>query len=228
MQINHINLIHEYVSKNISFIFLTRLEDGFQEFILVSKPKSISLNVYKKAIAIKESGVSSTTIIDRKEWFVKIYKPFIHLIIIGAVHIAEPLVKLAKIVSINTTIIDPRTNLNIDEKFSNVKISNDWPDVALKKININNNTALVTLTHDPKLDDVALKYILNTDAFYIGCLGSKKTHNDRLLRLSKSGIQTELINKIHGPIGLQIKANSPSEIAVSIISQIILESKNEI
>ena len=228
MLFEHLNKINEYLTKNISFVFLTRLKDGFQEFIIHEKPQTISMSLYKKSLDALQSGNSYIVTIENDEWFIKTYNPSISLIIVGAVHIAEPLVKLAKVVGFNAILIDPRTNLNINQKFPNIKIYNDWPDVALNKISINYSSALVTLTHDPKLDDVALKYILNTKVFYIGCLGSKKTHSARLSRLKKAGFDDNQLKRIHGPIGLKIKARSPSEIALSIISEIILESKNEI
>ena len=103
-----------------------------------------------------------------------------------------------------------------------ILIGVEYADKALKKILIDRNTAIVTLTHDPKLDDPALEYSLKTNAFYIGCLGSKKTHNSRILRLKKKGINEEQLNKLNGPVGLSIGAKTPSEIAISIISQIIL------
>ena len=134
---------------------------------------------------------------------------------------------IATIPMYKIVLIDPRSNIKNVSQNNDVKVIKDWPDEALKKITIDDNSAVVTLTHDTKLDDPALEYSLKSKAFYIGCLGSKKTHTSRIERLSKKGIKRELLSKLHGPIGLSIGAKTPAEIASSIISQII-EIKNSI
>ena len=117
-------------------------------------------------------------------------------------------------------VIDPRGAFATSSRFPGIELSEEWPDEALKKLQIDNRTAIVTLTHDPKLDDPALQVALESDAFYIGSLGSKKTHAKRIDRLTEAGISTNKIEKIHGPIGLPIGAKTPAEIAISIMAQI--------
>ncbi|MGD8325776.1 MAG: XdhC family protein [Sphingomonadales bacterium] len=148
------------------------------------------------------------------------FNPPLRLIIIGAVHISQALAPLAAITGYGVTIIDPRQTFARTERFQNQTIIEDWPDDALKDLGIDSRTAIVTLTHDPKLDDPALHIALKSKCFYIGCLGSKKTHAARLERLTNNGFSPTELNRIHGPIGLKIAARSPQEIAVSILAEI--------
>ena len=166
-----------------------------------------------------ESSVVSKESHDK--WFFKCYSSNIRLIIVGAVHIAEPLVNIAETIGYKTIVIDPRDNFD-EKRFKNVqKILRKWPDEGLKEIEIDNKCAVVTLTHDPKLDDPALNYALHSNAFYIGCLGSKKTHESRIKRLKKRKFSDKDLTRLNGPIGLDIKAKTPAEIACSIIAEII-------
>jgi xanthine dehydrogenase accessory factor len=141
--------------------------------------------------------------------------------IVGAVHIAQALVPVAKIAGFSPRIIDPRESFANYERFGNIEISNDFPDIALTKTRPNYRTAVVLLTHDPKLDDPALHIALKSEAFYIGALGSKKTHQQRKERLKNSGFTEKQIDRVYGPIGLDIGASSPEEIAISILSEVI-------
>ena len=159
-------------------------------------------------------------------WFSKVFASQYKIIIIGAVHISEPLVDLANVLDFKIFLIDPRNNFDKSKFINKVTLLNDWPDEGLKKLEIDNKTSIVTLTHDPKLDDPALIFSLKSNALYIGCLGSKKTHEARVKRLEKKGFSKKEINKIYGPIGLNIIAKTPAEIACSIISQIVLR-KNQ-
>ena len=171
------------------------------------------------------SEISSIHNIEGISWFYKVFSSQHRIIIIGAVHISEPLVELANVLNFKTYLIDPRNNFD-KNKFSNKAILlNEWPDEGLKKLGIDNKTCIVTLTHDPKLDDPALIYSLKSNALYIGCLGSKKTHEARLKRMIKNGFSKNQLRKINGPVGININAKTPAEIACSIISQII-ERKN--
>ena len=195
----------------------TRLNDG-QRDIFDNSDEKKSKNKFKINFNTIKSGIR---LLEDQEWFLKVFQNNAKIIIIGAVHIAEPLINFANHLNFEIFLIDPRSTFN-EKKFNNIKIFKEWPDEALKKIKIDQNTAIVTLTHDPKLDDPALEYSLKTNAFYIGCLGSKKTHDSRILRLKKKGINEEQLNKLNGPVGLNIAAKTPSEIAISIISQVIL------
>ena len=153
--------------------------------------------------------------------FIHIIDPKPRLFIIGAVHIAQELVKLATIADFEITLIDPRNHFATKKRFPNCQIINDWPDIALSKFKFDKATHLVTLTHDPKIDDPALIYSLKKNIGYVGSLGSKRTHKKRCERLSLLGFNQIDLNKIHGPIGLDIKAKNPAEIAISILGEII-------
>ena len=163
------------------------------------------------------------------EEFIHVIDPKPRLFIVGAVHIAQALTSLAKIADFEVILIDPRDHFATKERFPNCQIINEWPDTALSNFIFDKGTHLVTLTHDPKIDDPALIYTLKKDIGYIGSLGSKKTHNKRCERLIDNGFNNNDLSRIHGPIGLNIKAKTPAEIAISIMAEIInfRRSKNE-
>ena len=224
--LKYVERINNSFVQNNSLTVATNILDGTREILNDShliKNKNIK-SIIDKNINIKTSELK---LVNDQYWFFKIFKSQIKLIIIGSVHIAEPLIKFANILGYKIVLIDPRNNIKNVSVSSDLEVIKDWPDEALKKIPIDDNSAVVTLTHDTKLDDPALEYSLRSKAFYIGCLGSKKTHKSRIERLSKKGIKKELLFKLHGPIGLSIGAKTPAEIASSIISQII-EIKNSI
>ena len=162
-------------------------------------------------------------IIDGTNIFVENYIQPIKVIIVGAVHIAQYLVNFAKSLNFEISIIDPRGYFASEQRFPGVKIVNKWPTEAFAEINTDQNTALIALTHDPKIDDPALQHALKNKFFYIGALGSKKTHENRCSRLKESGFTNEQISKIFGPIGIKLGGKSAPEIALSIISQLVLE-----
>jgi xanthine dehydrogenase accessory factor len=152
--------------------------------------------------------------------FIEVFNPRLRCLIVGAVHIAQPLARMAALTGYMVSIIDPRSAFASEERFPGVELSTEWPDEALDRLKPDRRTAVVTLTHDPKLDDPALASALRSEAFYIGALGSKRTHAARLKRLSELGLSDNQFARIHGPVGLDIGAVSPSEIAVSIMAQI--------
>lgn len=152
--------------------------------------------------------------------FVQVFNPPKRMIIVGAVHIAQPLVTLAQTAGYEAVIVDPRGAFATRDRFPGVTLSEDWPDDALNALGVDNRTAVVTLTHDPKLDDPALHVALRSEAFYIGSLGSKRTHAGRVERLTAAGFTDAEIGRIHAPVGLAINAKSPAEIAVSIMAQV--------
>ena len=143
------------------------------------------------------------------------------LIIVGAVHIAQSLAPMATMLDFDVTVVDPRGAWATTNRFPGVKVVQEWADEAFDKMGLDVSTAVVTLTHDPKLDDPALEAALKSDVFYVGALGSKRTHAKRKDRLREAGITDEQFARIHGPVGLNIGAKSPAEIAVSILGQII-------
>lgn len=152
--------------------------------------------------------------------FIAIHNPPLRLIVVGAVHIAQPLVAIARTCGYAPTLIDPRAAFGSAERFPGETILDDWPDEALASLNPDARTAIVTLTHDPKLDDPAIRFALHSPAFYLGCLGSTRTHAKRVDRLTADGFTPDQIARIHAPVGLDIGARTPAEIAVSIMAQI--------
>ena len=223
--INYIKKINYAFLKGIDLIIATKLANG-EKLILDDNIKNSKNIFFKYLDDIKKEGSSSVKMISNEKWFLKLFKNNIKLVIVGAVHIAEPLIEYANSLNFQVYLIDPRSNYD-DNKYDKVSIYKEWPDDALKKIIINKDTAVVTLTHDPKLDDPAIQYTLKSNAFYLGCLGSQKTQNSRIKRLNKKGFTKKSLEFINGPIGLSIGAKTPSEIAISIISQII-KKKNTI
>lgn len=153
--------------------------------------------------------------------FVAIHNPPLRLAVVGAVHIAQALVPMARIAGFDPVVIDPRGAFGSEARFPGETILDDWPDEALTEYGLDMRTALVLLTHDPKLDDPALHLALKSDCFYIGALGSTRTHAKRVARLEEAGFSADDIGRIHGPIGLDIGAASPAEIAVSILAQML-------
>ena len=163
-------------------------------------------------------------IIEGTDIFVETYIRPIKVIIVGAVHIAQYLVDFANSLNFEISVIDPRGYFATEQRFPNMIIINKWPDEAFKEIETNENSALVALTHDPKIDDPALQHALNKKFYYIGALGSKKTHENRCQRLIEAGFSKEQINSIHGPIGIKLGGRSAPEIALSIIAQLVSET----
>ena len=152
--------------------------------------------------------------------FVAVHNPPLRLVIVGAVHIAQALVGMARSCGYDPLMIDPREAFGSEARFAGEVISHDWPDEAMAAIGIDARTAVVTLTHDPKLDDPAIQTALRSDCFYLGCLGSTRTHAKRVARLEEAGFTASEIARIHAPVGLNIGAKSPAEIALSIMAEI--------
>ena len=184
-----------------------------------------ALEVARTALASqKPQRVEIETTTEPVELFVDVFSPKPRMIIIGAVHIAIPLVTLAKTVGFYTIVVDPRKAFASDERFSHSdQLISEWPQDAMQRLSIDEATCIVTLTHDEKIDNPALAYALGSKARYIGALGSKKTHALRVEALKEEGVSEEAIARIHGPIGLNIGAEGPYEIAVSIIAEIVAE-----
>lgn len=169
---------------------------------------------YRDRFAMDKSGIEP-----EGDVFVAIHNPPLQLIIVGAVHIAQALVPMARVAGYDISVVDPRGAFGSQARFPGERIVADWPDDALKEIGVHSRTAVVLLTHDPKLDDPALQIALRSDAFYVGALGSKRTHASRLERLAEAGFEPHQIGRIHGPIGLDIGASGPPEIAVAILAE---------
>ena len=165
-------------------------------------------------------GKSAMIEVDGKKLFVNVYAPTARMVIIGAVHISQALAPLARSLGYDVTVVDPRTAFASPERFPDVPLIAEWPDVALPPLKVDHYTAFVAVTHDPKIDDPALLHAFERDCFYIGALGSRKTHAKRADRLKAQGATDANIASIHAPIGLAIGAISPGEVAVAIMAQI--------
>jgi len=165
-------------------------------------------------------GKSANVEAGGKKLFLNVYAPTAKLVIVGAVHISQALAPLARSLGYDVTVVDPRTAFASPERFPDIPLVAEWPDTALPPLNVDHYTAFVAVTHDPKIDDPALLHAFERDCFYIGALGSRKTHAKRGDRLRAQGAKDSDIARIHAPIGLAIGAVSPSEIAVSIMAEI--------
>jgi xanthine dehydrogenase accessory factor len=171
----------------------------------------------EKHVRMGKSGMEDTP---AGRVFLTVHVPSPQLVITGAVHISQTLAPLGQMLGYDVTIVDPRTAFATPERFPEIKVIAEWPDVALPPLNVDHYTAFVALTHDPKIDDPALLHALSRECFYIGALGSRKTHGRRVERLKAAGISDRDIARIHAPIGLAIGAVSPAEIAVSVMAEI--------
>jgi len=197
---------------------ITNVESGEQRLVKAADIGKDPLHeVIEKHLRMAKSGMEETA---QGRVFVTVHVPSPQLVITGAVHISQALAPIGKMLGYAVTIVDPRTAFASQERFPDVKVIAEWPDVALPPLNVDRYTAFVALTHDPKIDDPALKHALMRDCFYIGALGSRKTHAKRVARLREAGLSDAAIARIHAPIGLSIGAVSPAEIAVSIMAEI--------
>ncbi len=205
-------------AKGAGAVLATRLDDGAQRLIAMDDRADALGAAAQSALSRDKSG---TVEIDGASWFLNVFNSPPKLYIVGAVHIAQPLSQMAALSGFDVTVIDPRTAFATSERFPNLHLITAWPDEALADLPLDARTAVVTLTHDPKLDDPALIAALKSGAFYVGALGSKKTHGARVGRLKDAGFDDAAIARIHGPVGLDIGAVSPAEIAISVMAQII-------
>jgi len=223
MKLQTLKSIIEKKKNKSEFAIITNLKTGESEIFEKDKPLSKETEVYSNQIneffKLKKNGV-----IENSEIFVETYILPIKVIIVGAVHIAQYLVDFAKSLNFEISIIDPRGYFASEQRFPDMKIINKWPDEAFQEIETNENTALIALTHDPKIDDPALQHALKKKFYYIGALGSKKTHENRCQRLKEAGFSDEQIKSIHGPIGIKLGGRSAPEIALSIIAQLVSET----
>ena len=223
MKLQTLKLIIEKKKNKSEFAIITNLSTGDSEIFEKDKPLSKEMEVYSSQInqffKSKKNGM-----IENSEIFVETYILPIKVIVVGAVHIAQYLVDFAKSLNFEISIIDPRGYFASEQRFPDMKIINKWPNEAFKEIETNENTALIALTHDPKIDDPALQHALKKKFYYIGALGSKKTHENRCQRLKEAGFSNDQINSIHGPIGIKLGGRSAPEIALSIIAQLVSET----
>ena len=201
-------------------VVVTDTESGTQRLVKAADIATDPLaDVIEKHVRMGKSGMEETA---QGRVFLTVHVPSPQLIITGAVHISQTLAPLGQMLDYAVSIVDPRTAFATPERFPGVNVIADWPDVALPPLNVDRYTAFVALTHDPKIDDPALLHALSRDCFYIGALGSRKTHGRRLERLKAQRVSDAALSRIHAPIGLAIGAVSPAEIAVAIMAEITL------
>jgi xanthine dehydrogenase accessory factor len=199
-------------------VVVTNQDSGDQRLVTHDKVASDPLKDLLQAhLRSGKSGVEETA---EGKVFLTVHVPPTRLVITGAVHISQALAPIAALLGYDVTIVDPRTAFASAERFPDVKVIAEWPDKALPPLGIDRYTAFVALTHDPKIDDPALTHAMERDCFYIGALGSKKTHGRRVERLKAQGLSDAQLARIHAPIGLAIGAVSPPEIAVAIMGEI--------
>jgi xanthine dehydrogenase accessory factor len=206
-------------------IVITNIENGGQRLV---KAADIARDPLRAVLAERlRSSKSGTEETSEGRVFLTVYVPAPQLVIIGAVHISQALAPIGKLLGYDVTIVDPRTAFASPERFPDVKVIAEWPDEALPPLNVDRYTAFVALTHDPKIDDPALIHALSHGCFYIGALGSRKTHGRRIERLKEQGLGDAELSRIHAPIGLDIGAVSPAEIAIAIMAQITERLRDE-
>jgi xanthine dehydrogenase accessory factor len=206
-------------------IVVTDVASGTQRLVMAA---DIARDPLRPALAERlSSGRSGMVETANGQVFLTVYVPAPQMVITGAVHISQALAPIAKLLGYDVTIVDPRTAFASPERFPDVKVIPEWPETALPPLGIDHYTAFVALTHDPKIDDPALLHALSRDCFYIGALGSKKTHARRVERLKQQGLSEGDISRVHAPIGLDIGAVSPAEIAVAIMAQITERLREE-
>ena len=221
-----LKILQEIIKKKIDkseFAIITNLENSNSEIFELNKPISKNFEKYKDQInkfyKNKKNGVIENTNI-----FIETYIRPIKVIVVGAVHIAQYIIDYAKSLNFEIIVIDPRGYFATEKRFPGMEILNKWPAEAFKEIETNSNTALIVLTHDPKIDDPALQHALKKKFYYVGALGSKKTHSSRCERLKDLGFNEDEIKSIHGPIGIKLGGKSAPEIALSIIAQLVSET----
>ncbi|HWS06419.1 MAG TPA: XdhC family protein [Xanthobacteraceae bacterium] len=206
-------------------ILITNVASGKSRLVKAADvPKDPLRAALAERLRTGKSGIEETA---EGHVFLTVYVPAPQLVITGAVHISQALAPIGKLLGYDVTIVDPRTAFASPERFPDVKVIAEWPEEALPPLNVDRYTAFVALTHDPKIDDPALTHALSRDCFYIGALGSRKTHARRIERLKQQGLTDADLSRIHAPIGLDIGAVSPAEIAVAIMAQITEKLREE-
>ena len=206
-----------------SVALVTETASGAQWLVYaeaVSPDAGLAEDVAVRARAALADDRSAILDADGKPYFIQVHNPPLRLFIVGAVHITQAVARMASSAGYAVTVIDPRRAFAEPERFPGLEVSSDWPDDVLGAAVVDRRAAIVTLSHDPKIDDPALETVLRSEVFYIGSLGSNRTHGKRLARLHEKGFTTTETDRIHGPVGLNIGAKSPAEIAVSIMAEI--------
>ncbi len=225
MQLDILTALNAEREARRAAVVVTNVESGKQRLVKAADVAKDPLRpVLAEHLRTSKSGMEQTA---EGRVFLTVHVPAPQLVITGAVHISQALAPIGKLLGYDVTIVDPRTAFASPERFPDVKVIAEWPDTALPPLNVDRYTAFVALTHDPKIDDPALLHALARDCFYIGALGSRKTHGRRIERLKAQGVSDANLARIHAPIGLDIGAVSPAEIAVAIMAQITERLREE-
>jgi xanthine dehydrogenase accessory factor len=219
MNLDLLALLNAERAERRAVILVTDLAGGEQRAV---REAELAGDPLEEVLAERfRSGKSGLVEAGGRELFLTVQVPPVRVLVVGAVHISQAFAPLARVAGLDVTIVDPRTAFATPERFPDVPLLAEWPDAALGRLGLDRYTALVALTHDPKIDDPALDAALRSDAFYVGALGSRKTHARRVERLVQAGHDEGAIARIRAPIGLDIGAVSPAEIAVSILAEIV-------
>ena len=229
MKVEVLTALNDLVVRQMPCAIVTDLKTGCQTLISATRTAGdVPLSPDNMAEAHRLMAADQSRLIEGTDLFVRVYSSPPRLIVVGAVHIAKALVPMARLSGFDVTIVDPRAAFVKSNAFDGVTTVEAWPDEAMAQILLTSRTAVVTLTHDPKLDDPALTAALQSPVFFIGALGSRKTHAKRLQRLKGEGFNDESLARIHGPVGLDINAVSPAEIAVSVMAQVVAELRKDV
>jgi xanthine dehydrogenase accessory factor len=219
MDLASLKAVNEARRARRAAILLTDLDTGTGR--VIGEGEEVAGELGHAVARAFRTGVSTAVTADGRSYFLNVHLPHPRLIAVGAVHISQALAPMARVAGFDMEIIDPRTAFATPERFPDVPVHAEWPEDVLKKSPLDGYTALAALTHDPKIDDFALKAALDADCFYVGALGSRKTHAKRVERLLALGATADQVERIRAPIGLDIGASSPAEIAVAVLAQVI-------
>lgn len=218
MKAHDLALLNQERTARRACALITRLKDGEQRFVtqdaLADDPLHAELAT---AFRLDKSAVVE---VDGEKYFLKIQSPPLRILVLGAVHVSQSMATMAQLLGHDLIVVDPRTAFASQERFPDTQVIAQWPDLALPALGLDAHTAFVALTHDPKIDDPGLHLALRSPCFYIGALGSRKTHARRIERLKEAGFSDQDLARIHAPIGLNIGGVSPAEIALSILAEI--------
>ena len=219
MKLSILSALNEERAARRAAVLVTDVASGEQRLVTAKTVASDPLaDALAERLRLAKSGMVE---VGGKQYFLTVQVPPVRIVVTGAVHISQALAPMARVLDLDVTVIDPRTAFATPERFPDVRLLAEWPDEALKKVPLDRYTAFVALTHDPKIDDPALAAALRSDCFYVGALGSRKTHGKRLERLREQGLGDIDFSRIHAPIGLPIGATSPAEIALAILGEVV-------
>jgi len=224
-----LNKLLECQAEKQAVALVTQIESGLQCLVFADgtsyecdpQASELSAEVVDRARQSLDEQRSAAAEIEGSRYIIRPYMPPARLFVVGAVHIAQALLPMAALAGFQVHLIDPREAFGADQRFPGIDVIHQWPDQAIAALSPDSCSAVVTLSHDPKIDDPALKVALESDAFYVGALGSRKTHAARLSRLSAAGIDADTLTRIHAPVGLALGGRGPAEIAVAILAEII-------